>query len=172
MSGRIFSVSSFRFTKIPNASSRHLPFEGKAGRWFAGMMKFYNRRLVSLAKRRLATGYFGRHNAGWRELYDGFVPDFRLRHLLRKGLLRWWKCELVNLGLMLRSRKQRPMWLPPLQRKAVPCHPERQRRTLENSSDHAEVFQLAATLSLSVAFSGGNISTGRSQTFPSISFPS
>jgi hypothetical protein len=56
----------------------------------------------------LATGYFGRRNAGWRELYDGFVPDFRLRHLIRKGLLRWWKCELVNLGLMLRSRKRKP----------------------------------------------------------------
>jgi flavin-dependent dehydrogenase len=48
------------------------------------------------------TGYYGRRNAGWRELYDGFVPDWRLRKLIRKGLLRWWKCELVSLGLMFR----------------------------------------------------------------------
>jgi flavin-dependent dehydrogenase len=92
--------------KNPEREFAHLPFEGKPGRLFAGMMKFYNRRLVTLAKRRLATGCFGRRNAGWRELYDGFVPDFRLRHLIRKGLLRWWKCELVNLGLLLRSRKR------------------------------------------------------------------
>ena len=85
--------------KNPEREFAHLPFEGKAGRSFAGMMKFYNRRLVSLAKRRLATGYFGRHNAGWRELYDGFVPDIRLRHLLRKGLLRWWKCGAGELGI-------------------------------------------------------------------------
>jgi flavin-dependent dehydrogenase len=93
--------------KNPEREFGHLPFEGKPGRMFAGMMKFYNRRLVTLAKRRLATGYFGRRNAGWRELYDGFVPDIRLRHLIRKGLLRWWKCELVNLGLMLRSQKRK-----------------------------------------------------------------
>jgi len=66
------------------------------------MMSFYNRRLVALAKRRWAMGYYGRRNAGWRELYDGFVPDIRLRKQIQRGLLRWWKCELINLGLMLR----------------------------------------------------------------------
>jgi hypothetical protein len=48
----------------------------------------------------LATGHFARHNAGWRELYDGFVPDFRVTKSLRKGLLRWWKAELTNLRLI------------------------------------------------------------------------
>ncbi len=67
------------------------------------MMKFYNRRLVALGKRRATTGFYGRRNAGWRELYDGFVPDFRLHKLIRKGLLRWWKCELINLRLILTS---------------------------------------------------------------------
>ena len=65
------------------------------------MMSFYNRRLVRLAQRRLTSGCYGRHNAGWRELYDGFVPDFRVRKMLRKGLLRWWKAELFNLRLIL-----------------------------------------------------------------------
>lgn len=91
--------------KNPESEFAHFPFEGKAGRCFASMMKFYNRRLVSLARRRLATGYYGRRNAGWRELYDGFVPDIRLRKLIQKGLLRWWKCELVNLWLKLRVRR-------------------------------------------------------------------
>jgi len=71
-------------------------------------MKFYNRRLVALAKRRLATGRFARHNVGWRELYDGFVPDFRVTKLLRKGLLRWWKAELTNLRLIFASPATTP----------------------------------------------------------------
>jgi hypothetical protein len=66
-------------------------------------MSFYNRRLATLAKRRWATGYYGRHNAGWRELYDGFVPDRRVTKFLRKGLFRWWKAELTNLRLMFVS---------------------------------------------------------------------
>lgn len=85
----------------PEREFLHLPFEGKAGRIFAGMMKFYNRRLVTLAKRRLATGSYGRRNAGWRELYDGFVPDRRVGKLIRKGLFHWWRAELTNLRLTL-----------------------------------------------------------------------
>jgi len=90
----------------PEREFLRLPFEGTPGRVVAGMMKFYNRRLVTLAKRRLATGRYGRRNAGWRELYDGFVPDSRVRKLIRKGLFRWWKAELVNLQLMVAARPQ------------------------------------------------------------------
>jgi hypothetical protein len=64
------------------------------------MMKFYNRRLVVLGKRRLAKGSYGRNNAGWRELYDGFVPDRRVVKLIRKGLFHWWRAELTNLRLI------------------------------------------------------------------------
>lgn len=92
-----------RVYRNPEREFLHLPFEGRIGRWFGSMMKFYNRRLVALAQRRLATGYYGKRNAGWRELYDGFVPDIRVRKLIQKGLFRWWKCEIINLGLMLRA---------------------------------------------------------------------
>jgi hypothetical protein len=68
-------------------------------------MNFYNRRLVVLANRRWETGYYGNRNAGWRELYDGFVPDARLRKQIFRGLRRWFKCELINLVLMLRGRR-------------------------------------------------------------------
>jgi flavin-dependent dehydrogenase len=88
----------------PEKEFLHLPFEGAPGRLVAAMMKFYNRRLVALAKRRIATGYFGSRNAGWRELYDGFVPDGRVWKLIRKGLLRWWKAELTNLRLIFAGR--------------------------------------------------------------------
>jgi hypothetical protein len=85
----------------PEEAFLQLPFEGVPGRVVAALMKFYNRRLVALARRRMATGRFGSRNAGWRELYDGFVPDARVRKLIRKGLFRWWKAELTNLRLML-----------------------------------------------------------------------
>ena len=109
--------------KNPELEFARLPFEGTPGRIVGGMMKFYNRRLVALAKRRLATGAFGRRNAGWRELYDGFVPDIRVRKLIQKGLFRWWRAELTNLRLMLRpsarsglkrssARRPRPLVAP------------------------------------------------------------
>jgi hypothetical protein len=55
---------------------------------------------VVLAKRRLAKGCYGRRNSGWRELYDGFVPDRRVGKLIRKGLFHWWRAELTNLQLI------------------------------------------------------------------------
>jgi hypothetical protein len=89
----------------PEREFLRLPFEGLPGQIVSSMMSFYNRRLVALAKRRVMTGRYGRRNAGWRELYDGFVPDFRVRKLLRKGLFRWWKAELYNLWLIFGARK-------------------------------------------------------------------
>ena len=86
--------------KDPEREFLHLPFEGTAGRVVGAMMKFYNQRLVTLARRRLAKGCYGRRNGGWRELYDGFVADRRVGKLIRKGLFRWWRAELTNLRLI------------------------------------------------------------------------
>jgi hypothetical protein len=88
----------------PEREFLNLPFGGLGGRIAAGMMKCYNRRLATLARRRWATGYYGRRNAGWRQLYDGFVPDARIRKQIWRGLRRWWRCELTNLRLMLTAR--------------------------------------------------------------------
>ena len=88
----------------PERGFLNLPFTGIGGRFARNMMTFYSRRLVTLANRRWATGYYGKRNAGWRELYDGFVPDIRIRKQIWRGLLRWWKCELINLALMLRRK--------------------------------------------------------------------
>jgi len=92
----------------PEKAFLELPFRGRPGKIAAGIIRFYNRRLVTLAKRRLLTGQFGRNNKSWRELYDGFVPDFRVMKLLRKGLFRWWKAELKNLRLMFVSPARFP----------------------------------------------------------------
>jgi len=110
----LLDVSSYYFGLVipayrdPENAFLNLPFRGRAGQLFAAMMKFYNRRLVALGKRRWATGYYGRHNAAWRELYDGFVPDARVWKLFRKGLFRWWKSEIINLRLILGSRTNAP----------------------------------------------------------------
>jgi flavin-dependent dehydrogenase len=92
----------------PEREFLNLPFGGVGGRIAAKFMRFYNRRLVALANRRWATGYYGRRNAGWRELYDGFVPDVRLWKQISRGLRRWWKCEIINLRLMLTARAKVP----------------------------------------------------------------
>ncbi|MDQ2867745.1 MAG: NAD(P)/FAD-dependent oxidoreductase [Verrucomicrobiota bacterium] len=73
-----------------------LPFEGRPGRIATALMKFYSGRLCKIAQRRAAAGTLGQMNAHRRELYDGFVPDFRLRKQIAQGLLRWWKAELTN----------------------------------------------------------------------------
>src|SRR5206468_5149182 len=86
----------------PEREFLNLPFSGIGGKVVRTIMNFYNRRLATLANRRWATGYYGKRNAGWRELYDGFVPDTRLRKHISRGLRRWCKCELINLALMLR----------------------------------------------------------------------
>jgi flavin-dependent dehydrogenase len=88
----------------PECAFLHLPFTGIGGTFARNAMIFYGRRLVALANRRWATGYYGKRNTGWRELYDGFVPDIRIRKQIWRGLRRWWKCELINVGLMLRRR--------------------------------------------------------------------
>ncbi len=96
----------------PECAFGSLPFGGIGGRFARNTMAFYNRRLVALAKRRWATGYYGKRNAGWRDLYDGFVPDTRVRSQIWRGLCRWGKCELINLGLMLRKTITQPAHQP------------------------------------------------------------
>jgi flavin-dependent dehydrogenase len=88
----------------PECAFLSLPFTGVGGRFARNTMTFYSRRLVALAKRRWASGYYGKRNAGWHDLYDGFVPDIRVRKQIWRGLRRWWKCELINFGLMLRRK--------------------------------------------------------------------
>jgi flavin-dependent dehydrogenase len=91
--------------KNPEQAFADLPFRGRPGRMAARMIGFYNRRLATLGKRRYATGYLGKRNHGWRDLYDGFVPDGRIAKLVRTGLARWIRAELTNIRLMVAPRK-------------------------------------------------------------------
>jgi flavin-dependent dehydrogenase len=59
-------------------------------------IRFYNRRLVSIAKRKKALGIYGNHNAGRRPGFVGFSVRSAVVVMLAHGLLRWWKAELAN----------------------------------------------------------------------------
>ena len=59
-------------------------------------IRFYNRRLVAIAKRKMALGIYGNHNAGRRPSFVGFSVRGAMWVMLAHGLLRWWKAELAN----------------------------------------------------------------------------
>jgi len=59
-------------------------------------IRFYNRRLTAIAKRKKALGIYGNHNAGRRPKFVGFSVRGAIFVMLAHGLLRWWKAELAN----------------------------------------------------------------------------
>lgn len=59
-------------------------------------IRFYNRRLTAIAKRKKALGIYGNHNAGRRPGLVGFSVRGSMFVMLAHGLLRWWKAELAN----------------------------------------------------------------------------
>ena len=59
-------------------------------------IRFYNRRLTAIAKRKMALGIYGNHNAGRRPKFVGFSVRSAMFVMLAHGLVRWWKAELAN----------------------------------------------------------------------------
>jgi len=59
-------------------------------------IRFYNRRLVKIAQRKMALGIYGNHNAGKRPKFVGFSVRSAMWVMLLHGLLRWGKAELAN----------------------------------------------------------------------------
>ena len=59
-------------------------------------IRFYNRRLTAIAKRKKALGIYGNHNAGRRPGFVGYSVRSSLFVMIAHGLLRWWKAELAN----------------------------------------------------------------------------
>ncbi len=73
-----------------------MPFHGVPGRIAAALLRSYNGRLASLARRRIAAGVYGKNNAGWRDMYPGFVPDVSLARTFAWGLRKWLRAEIRN----------------------------------------------------------------------------
>ncbi len=59
-------------------------------------IRFYNRRLAAIARRKKALGIYGNHNKGRRPRFVGFSVRSAMFVMLAHGLLRWWKAELAN----------------------------------------------------------------------------
>jgi hypothetical protein len=59
-------------------------------------MRFYNRRLVAIARRKRALGIYGNHNAGLRPSFVGFSVRGASWVMLGHGLARWAKAEVAN----------------------------------------------------------------------------
>jgi hypothetical protein len=83
-------------------------------------MRFYQRRLISLAKRKLALGVYGNHNAGRRPGIVGFSVRSSAWVMLGHGLVRWAKAEFWNaLSYLV---KPKPMTARmPIQDRAAPA---------------------------------------------------
>jgi len=83
------------------------PFDGIAGRIAVKLMSFFNRRLVALARKRIAAGTYGARNAGWRLLVPGFTPEAKTSgRLLFSGIRRWLWMEIK--ALLPRAKQQSP----------------------------------------------------------------
>jgi len=59
-------------------------------------MRFYQRRLIAIAKRKLALGIYGNHNAGRRPGLVGFSLRLSAWVMLGHGLVRWAKAEFLH----------------------------------------------------------------------------
>ncbi|HUM02084.1 MAG TPA: tryptophan 7-halogenase [Thermoanaerobaculia bacterium] len=82
-------------------------------------MRFYQRRLIAIAKRKLALGIYGNHNAGRRPGLVGFSLRAASWVMLGHGLVRWAKAEFWSaLSYLV---KPRPMMARmPIQDRAQP----------------------------------------------------
>ena len=96
---QVFSDPATMFGKFP--------FDGIGGRIASKLIAFYNRRLVALARKRIAAGTYGRRNTGWRLLVPGFTPaPGTSGRLLLSGIRRWLWMEFK--AILRRTPKQAP----------------------------------------------------------------
>ena len=72
------------------------PFYGDGAEVGLYPMRFYQQRLVSIAKRKKALGIYGNHNAGRRPGLVGFSLRSSALVMLGHGLVRWAKAEAAN----------------------------------------------------------------------------
>ncbi|MHA3769945.1 NAD(P)/FAD-dependent oxidoreductase [Verrucomicrobiota bacterium sgz303538] len=96
----------------PSKQYDFFPFDGIPGRVVHKLMRFFNRRLSTLARRKLAAGVYGDRNADWRLLVGGFLPDGTSGKLLMKAFLRLLVAEVRCLFLPRKKESGVPMPAP------------------------------------------------------------
>ncbi len=75
-------------------------------------MRFYQQRLIKIAKRKLALGIYGNHNAGKRPKFVGFSLRSASLVMLGHGLVRWAKVEAANAWTYVVKPKPLPDGMP------------------------------------------------------------
>jgi hypothetical protein len=88
----------------PSRQFDAFPFDGIPGRIVHRVMRFFNRRLTAVAKRKLAAGTYGDRNADWRFLVPGFLPDASAGKMLTKGVVRLIIAEIRSLLASVRPK--------------------------------------------------------------------
>jgi len=81
-----------------------------------GFMRFFNRRLTTLARRRRQAGLYGRRNVGWRPYSRPFGLGTGALGPLWRGLRQWllleWECALQRLRRGAKPAPVKPVGLP------------------------------------------------------------
>jgi flavin-dependent dehydrogenase len=72
------------------------PFYPKYSDYAVHFIRFYQSRLVSIARRKLKLGIYGNHNKGRRPSFPGFSLRWGTVGMLLGGLRRWLFAELAN----------------------------------------------------------------------------
>ncbi len=72
------------------------PFYPKHSEYAVHFIRFYQKRLISIAQRKLKLGIYGNHNAGRRPRFPGFSIRWGTVGMLLAGLRWWMKAELAN----------------------------------------------------------------------------
>jgi flavin-dependent dehydrogenase len=71
-------------------------------------IRFYNRRLAAIARRKKALGTYGNHNAGRRPNFVGYSVRSSVFVMLAHGLVRWVKAELAHAWTFVVPPGRRP----------------------------------------------------------------
>jgi flavin-dependent dehydrogenase len=72
------------------------PFYPRYSEYAVQVIRFYQARLVAIARRKLKLGIYGDHNAGRRPRFPGFSLRWGTWGMLLAGLRRWLFLELAN----------------------------------------------------------------------------
>jgi flavin-dependent dehydrogenase len=88
------------------------PYYNPKSRFVFPLIRFYQRRLIAIAKRRHALGVYGSRNAGRRVSLPGFSLGIGTAVMAGKGLLRWLGAELRNLLSYVWHPRPRPEYMP------------------------------------------------------------
>jgi len=92
-----------------------MPYSGFAGHVFARFMRFYNRRLVTLARKKIKAGKYGAKNLNHAFITkNAFTPGTGTLKLMFQGIRLWFKIELRYLFANPVSSERTPSTMTPM----------------------------------------------------------